>query len=133
MSKSLFDPTIEGLSKSLDLRSLRQNIHASNVANANTPGFKAQKLEFESALLSALETAEEATLDREVAVEQIKELKGSLKENTANGPSMDGNTVNVDSENAAMAENEILYNAAAKMIQKKMGLLKYAISEGNRN
>jgi flagellar basal-body rod protein FlgB len=44
--------------------------------------------------------------------------------------SLDGNTVDRASEMAKMAENQLLYDASAEMLKRKLGMLKYAISEG---
>jgi flagellar basal-body rod protein FlgB len=44
--------------------------------------------------------------------------------------SLDGNTVDRSEQMAKMAENQLLYDASAEMLKKKLGMLKYAISEG---
>jgi flagellar basal-body rod protein FlgB len=44
----------------------------------------------------------------------------------------DGNTVDVDSEMAELAENQIMYRATVELINKKLGTLKYAISNGGQ-
>src|ERR687892_442220 len=44
--------------------------------------------------------------------------------------SLDGNTVNRSSEMAKMAENQLLYDASAELLKKKLGMLRYAITEG---
>ena len=47
--------------------------------------------------------------------------------------SLDGNTVNRSEEMAKMVENQLLYDAAAEMLKKKLGMLKYSITEGGGN
>ena len=54
MVDSGFDPTIGALNTSLNLRLLNQNVISSNIANADTPGYKAKTMEFEGALRDAL-------------------------------------------------------------------------------
>ena len=49
-----FDPTLGALNTAMNLRLINQNVIASNIANADTPGYKAQRLEFEGALREAL-------------------------------------------------------------------------------
>src|SRR4051812_49103371 len=51
-----FDPVIGALNTSLNLRTVNQNVITSNIANADTPGYKAQTVEFETAFREALGT-----------------------------------------------------------------------------
>ena len=51
--------TLQALASSLKFREMRQEIIASNVANANTPGYKAKRVDFEAALARALDTDED--------------------------------------------------------------------------
>ena len=55
MSNSLFDKTTDALATSIRMRQIKHNVTASNIANHETPGFKAQKVEFEDALARSLE------------------------------------------------------------------------------
>lgn len=132
---SLFDKTVNGLQTSLNMRQLRQQVTTSNIANAETPGYQAQKLDFENALGRALD------------------LDGLRKQSTTHGDHMsvgghsasvtpeiyndpdgevnnDGNTVNLEKEMATLSENAIMYKAALTLINKKLAALKYAASEG---
>ena len=52
---NLFDKTTDALATSIRMRQIRHNVTASNIANHETPGFKAQKVEFEEALARSLE------------------------------------------------------------------------------
>ena len=52
----LFDNTITALDKSVDMRLVKQNLINSNIANAETPGYKAKKVDFEEALAKAIAT-----------------------------------------------------------------------------
>ncbi|MBC86963.1 MAG: flagellar basal-body rod protein FlgB, partial [Bdellovibrionaceae bacterium] len=52
----IFDKTTDGLAASINFRQLRNNTISSNIANAETPGYKAKKMDFESALKRALDT-----------------------------------------------------------------------------
>ena len=49
------DKTLKALTTALNFREMRQELISSNVANANTPGFKAKKMDFEEALARALD------------------------------------------------------------------------------
>ncbi|RPJ78983.1 MAG: flagellar basal body rod protein FlgB, partial [Alphaproteobacteria bacterium] len=56
------DKTTQALAASLKYRQMRQELIASNIANAETPGYKAKKIDFEDALARALDTDEQQTL-----------------------------------------------------------------------
>jgi flagellar basal-body rod protein FlgB len=115
----VFDRTYDTLAKSLDLRTQKQVVISSNIANADTPGYQAQELDFEGALGKALESNS-----------SIENVKGELYNQINNVVREDGNSVDRDAEMTSMAENQLLYNAAADLVKKKIALLKYAISDG---
>lgn len=134
----LFDQTIGLMQKVLDLRLENQQAIASNVANADTPGYVPSHLEFEQQLQQAV--SEEQTQPAQaptnpaffpiggeggVAAVQPKVVKEA-------GQSLvgDGNGVAVDQEMVDLAKNEILYEAATKMLSKKFGLLRYVVEGG---
>ena len=122
-----FDPTIGALNAVLNLRTINQNVISSNIANADTPNYKAKKLEFEGALRDALEARRDAAhpkhaTDLQVAAEVFDDPNGI--------ESLDGNTVNRMEEMARFKENEIHYNEAVEMLKRKLGMMKYAITEG---
>ncbi len=130
----VFDRTLEALSKSLDMRSQQETIISSNIANADTPGYQAQELDFENSLSNALELGE-TNLERTNAKHldaggQIGEVKGDLHRQINNVVREDGNTVDRDAEMVNLAENQIMYSAAADLVKKKIALLKYAITDG---
>lgn len=100
----------------LRLRDQRQQVLASNIANADTPNFKARDFDFRTALTSAL-SGEASRGGTALATTAAGHLGGNLAlstqsflqyRNPAQG-SVDGNTVDVDAERAAFAENTIQY------------------------
>lgn len=119
MSNKIFDRTFETLSKSLDMRSERQVLISSNLANSDTPGYQAQELNFENSLKHALESGS-----------SIESIEGDIKNQINNVVREDGNTVDRDAEMISLAENQLMYNAAADLLKKKLALLKYSISDG---
>ena len=134
----LFDKTTEGLSSSIYFRLLNHNLITSNIANAETPNFKAKKMDFEDILSRALELHH---LDRmktkdekhyTLNANRIKSLKPRIYDNPDVKVSNDGNTVNLEREMTALAENTLLYKAALQLINKKIASLKYAVTEGGR-
>ncbi len=123
----LFDKNVDVLSKSLDMYLLRHSVIADNIANAETPFFKARKVDFETSLQRAIDTeaAGMSTGDRGIAsVDPI------IFEDAESEVGQDLNTVDMDREMSAMTKNDIQYSAAAEAISKKFALLKYCISEG---
>lgn len=137
MSNSGFDPTIGALNTSLNLRLLNQNVISSNIANSDTPGYKAKAVEFESALRDALGVGDRLPMAEGDAGHIIHRSTDSVQPEIFDDPngveSLDGNTVDRASEMAKMAENQILYDASTEMLKKKLGMLKYAITEGGGN
>jgi len=119
VSIKVFDQTYEALSRALDLRTENQTVIASNIANADTPGYQAQELDFEKAMSKALESGNGA-----------ENVEGEIHTQINDVVREDGNTVDRDSEMVNLAQNQLLYDAAADLVKKKLALLKYSISDG---
>lgn len=134
---SSFDTTIKSLETSIKLRQLRQNVINANIANADTPGYVAKKLDFEEALKRAVEL--ENFGDKNASGDNfafgdgsIKNVKADVYDNPEINYSNDKNTVDMEKEIAALNENSILHKTATQLINKKLAALKYAASEGGR-
>jgi flagellar basal-body rod protein FlgB len=132
-----FDPTIGALNTALNLRLVNQNVISSNIANADTPGYKAKAMEFESALREAIQSQETpgpaATHPDHIQRRPTDAVHPEIFDDPNGVESLDGNTVDRAAEMAKMAENQLLYDAAAEALKRKLGMLKYAISEGGGN
>ncbi len=126
--------TLQALAASLKFREMRQEIISSNVANANTPDYKAKRVDFEAALARALDTDEQQTLKSDdgkhfnVGGGGFNNLAPEIYEDPNGIVSDDGNTVDVEAEMAKMAENKILYDATIQLLNKKLGMMKYIIN-----
>lgn len=135
---SLFDKTIKGLQTSIDMRLLRNNVLNSNIANAETPGYKAKKLDFEEALSRALDIEGlgkmHASNKDHYAVGQgpISRVRADVYDNPDVNLSNDGNSVDLEREMASLAENSVLYRTAIQLINKKLATMKYVASDGGR-
>ncbi len=131
----MIDSTTKLLEKVLDIRMDAHQVHASNIANANVPGFKAKKLEFESAVHQALESAERQDVERayekqlDKAVDQIK---ADVFEDPLAPMNGNGNTVSMEREQTDLAKNTIAYEAAISLVNKRLALQKYIFSDGGR-
>jgi flagellar basal-body rod protein FlgB len=137
VSTSGFDPTIGALNTAMNLRLMNQNVISSNIANADTPGFKAKRLEFEDELRKNLEVDHQLQMIGDdpdhMVVRSTDAVNPTILEEANGVESLDGNTVNRGQEMANMIENQQLYDASAEMIRKKLGMLKYSITEGGGN
>jgi flagellar basal-body rod protein FlgB len=123
---SLFDTSTRALEKSMDLYLTRHNVIADNIANAETPFYKARQVDFESQLQRAV-ASEEAGM----AGNEIETVKPIVFQDPDSELGQDLNSVDMDKEMARMTKNDIQYSAASQMIAKKFSILKYAISGGN--
>lgn len=131
------DKTMQALQAAMKFRQLKQEVHAANIANAETPNYKAQKLDFEEALARALDTDGQmnmATSDSKhfnVGNGGFDNLEPEIYDDPNGVVNPNGNTVDRDKELAEMAENKLLYDASVQLINKKFGLLKYTVGSGN--
>ncbi len=130
-----FDSNIHLLHKVLDLRARNQTVIASNIANAETPGYARREFQFEEALQTAVSNPTGTMLTTHanhfpMSSSNVSSISGNIieiKDETGIG---DKNGVSVDMEMIALSENELLYETVAQLLKKKLGMLKYAISEG---
>jgi flagellar basal-body rod protein FlgB len=130
---NLFDKTTDALATSIALRNIRQNVTASNIANAETPNYHAKKVDFEDALARALDLDGMSALGtshgEHFAVGGQPAVSPGIYENPDVAVNNDGNTVNLEREMALLTENSLVNKAAIQLINKKMAALKYAINE----
>ncbi|MEZ4598812.1 MAG: flagellar basal body rod protein FlgB [Syntrophotaleaceae bacterium] len=126
----IFDRTIGVLQKVLDLRVRNQQIISSNLANIDTPGYSAARLTFEEDLAHALNQPVVQTGKRHpdhfaIGGQEVEQVQGQVLRVYSKTGLGDGNGVDIDQEMIAQAENQILFEAATQMLNKKLGLLKY--------
>ena len=122
----LFGRTIGLLQKTLDLRVQNHQAISANIANVDTPGYRAVHLEFETGLRQALADAKKGG----GGAESFAKYEPRLTKKSDPSDIGDHNSVNLDDEMLALAENQMLYDAATQMVTKKLGLLRYVILEG---
>lgn len=112
MAESLFG--IHGIA--LELRSQRLGLITSNIANAGTPGYKARDIDFAAALKARLSGANEGQ-----AVEQATRFRVPVM------PSLDGNTVELSTEQLAFGENAVGYSATLSFIRGRVDTITRAL------
>jgi len=130
-----FDNNIHLLQKVLDLRSANQTVIATNIANAETPGYARKVFQFEEQLQQAVTKPVGAmrtthTKHFPVSASNLNSVNGKVIEIEDETGIGDENGVSVDTEMVALSENELLYETVAQLLKKKLGMLKYAIQEG---
>ncbi|MFC5547946.1 flagellar basal body rod protein FlgB [Massilia aerilata] len=116
----------------LSLRSQRQELLASNIANADTPNYKARDIDFSNALQGALARgAQPHIANGSVAADGKALADGTpvLYRNVSQG-AVDGNTVDMDTERTQFADNALRYEAGITMINHQIHNLLAAIQGG---
>jgi len=118
----------------LNVRAFRQQLLASNIANADTPGYKARDIDFAAAL-------REVTSGRAVSAVPLRasndgHLGGATRDEpaavlyrSAQQPSIDGNTVDMDVERNRFAENAVHYDANLTFLNFQIKLMLAALQE----
>jgi flagellar basal-body rod protein FlgB len=124
MAATIFDSTMRGLTQALTMQQKRHEVLASNLANVETPGFRAQDLDFATALKEAFE-------EKPAPFEAMGETTPREVEDTSAPARADGNTVDLDLQMAKLGMNGGRYVALARILALRIGLLRQAI-EGNR-
>ena len=130
---SRIDDALRFNQTALNLRAARQELIASNIANADTPNFKARDIDFASALKGAMsgsapKLALAATAASHLGAGDGKTVMGApLQYRHAAQPSADGNTVDMDVELAQFADNALRYEASVKFISGNISKILDAI------
>ncbi|MER3425006.1 MAG: flagellar basal body rod protein FlgB [Nitrospiraceae bacterium] len=130
----IFDTTIDVLERMLDLRGMRHRVIAANIANEETPGYRAKDLRFPDALSAAVRAqphiAVQATHARHLGTpESFPQVKGRVVELPTPDLPLDANSVNLDFEMAKLSDNAMHYNTAATVISLRFRQLLAAIRD----
>jgi len=136
--QSLFDETMATIQKSLNTGSLRHKVLTSNIANIDTPNYKA----FEVVMKDAGKHNAHAKRPIELVRTQPRHLSGrhsssnpveiKTVDSSGNNFRADGNTVDLDRAMGKLAANTLMYRTAAQIIKKKFQGLKNAIQGGGK-
>ena len=135
--KVLFGGSLDMAARALNLRAQRHDMIVSNLANADTPGYKAFDLMVEASMqhqnepgnhmgikqthpghLPSARAAEPTSAPQIIRLPEQDNLRG------------DGNTVDMDREMASLSSNQLLYRASAQIVAKKFQFLKDVITGG---
>lgn len=120
--------------EALNLRAQRQQVLASNIANADTPRFQARDIDFAAALNNALDASANSPGPATLATTSARHLPGVAAPGTApvlyrvpQQASIDGNTVEMDTERAQFADNAVHFEANLTVINNQLKTLLAAI------
>ncbi len=122
----VFDKTVKMIEDRLSLNSMNQKLISGNLANINTPGYRAKGLSFENALRQSLEDQVLQMVrsnDSHLAPDDPLQAM-ETPEVVENGP------VDLDTEMVNLTKNSIEYQHMVSMLNKKFTMLKTAITEG---
>ncbi len=116
---------IDVLDKAADASSLRNKTIANNIANVDTPNYKRQDVSFASNLQEALKNSKYESLDQKVGNVNMNRLKATVYTDSANySYRLDGNNVDIDTENTELASNQLLYDGITQSINSEFTNLK---------
>jgi flagellar basal-body rod protein FlgB len=111
-ANGMLDRVAGDLEKYMDLLAARQKLVAANIANADTPGYRAQDIDFQTEFRNATTGAV-----------QVVDVVGLPMKN-------DGNNVSLDREARLLAENSLRFQLAANLLRSQIQTVKSAIDEG---
>ena len=111
----MLDPLAGKLERYMDLLSVRQKLVASNIANADTPGYHTKDIDFQSEFQSAMG-----------GTPHVMEVDGLKIKN-------DGNDVSLDRESRLLSENALRFQLASSLLRQQIQAVKSAIQGGGSN
>lgn len=127
ISNKFFGGVISQAQTALNLRMEKQGLIQSNIANIETPGYKAQDFSFEAVMGNAMQNRGELarTNTKHLSLDPM-DASASMQFTTGNRP------VDLDEEMLKLSENQLMYQIAAKIAAKKLEGLNMAIDEGGK-
>ena len=122
---NLFDGMFQGIGRVLDLRSIQHTITASNIANADTPNYRAKEIPFDELLSEVMDRS----MDGKDA-DPGQMVQDTIEEREAPPWSLDGNSVDEENEAMRLSTNTLMYNAVAGGVSRRLAILRFAASDG---
>lgn len=119
---------IDVLNKAADASALRHKAISNNIANVDTPGYKRQDVNFESVLASEIGKTKYTSLDEKIKDVSLSNLNVSTYRDSTNySYRLDGNNVDIDTENVEMAANQIQYKGLVDSMTQEFNRIKQAM------
>ena len=118
------DAALRFQQEALNLRAQRQDILAGNIANADTPGYQARDMDFAGELQKALTQGRDSGNSLSLAITSPRHIEATtstaptseLMYRIPDQPALDGNTVDMDRERTAFAENSLQYQTSLTVL-----------------
>jgi len=133
MNDIIFDRLHRGLGKVLDLRQMQNSLTAGNIANADTPNYKAKMVRFDELL-------EQTMGNSDFSLKQTHSRHLAGFDGTADDPqveeiepppwSLDGNSVQLERETVRLKSNALQYQTIATGLKLRLAMMKYVASNG---
>lgn len=118
------------LEKAADASWARYNVIANNIANSDTPGYKRKDINFEDYLLQELTSGSTNSLRTRIADVSLDNLTPTTYTDYGNlSYRLDGNNVDIDTENVELASAQIKYNALIDSVTHEFSMLKAAMAK----
>lgn len=125
MIKSNAFDYINVLDKAADASWLRNTAISNNIANVDTPGYKREDITFQSELSKALSFSRYDTMDDKVKNLTASDLQArTYKDYSGYSYRLDGNNVDIDTENTILAKNQLMYEGLLTSIETEFANLK---------
>lgn len=127
LSTNAFD-YVNVLDKAADASWKREALISNNIANVDTPGYKRQDLDFQSALKLELARSNHDSLDSRIGQMDLTKLNPMTFTDMAGySYRLDGNNVDIDTENVELASEQIRYQAVTTSISQEFSRMKTVI------
>lgn len=128
---NLFPQSIQNMERALSTATLKQRVHAGNIANVDTADYKSKQVNFQQAMeqASASRMRSYRTDPRHLEFQSGQSASPvTVNHNTKMTPN--GNNVDMDFEMAELAKNQLWYNAVTERVNGKFSSLRSVINEG---
>jgi len=136
MTMSLFGTDFDKLAATMVAREKSQQVHAANIANADTPNYKADARTFADFLAEQHAGGQQGELARtqpnHMSAVFSESSDGGVYRRTINSQRMDGNTVDLQKEMAKMGEDQLMHELSMRLLKGRLGGLSNVIKEGSR-
>ncbi len=119
---------INVLDKAADASWTRKDLITNNIANSDTPGYKRQDIDFKSLLNKELKHYQYQSLDEKMRKINLNRLHADVyTDSAAYSYRLDGNNVDIDTENVELASEQINYEALTSSIDSEFSRMKSAL------
>ena len=121
---------VDVLTKAADSSWTREALIANNIANVDTVGYKRQDIDFQSVLSNELGNCKHKSLDSKIDALDVNELNPQVYTDSSNySYRLDGNNVDIDTENVELASEQIRYEALATSLNSEFSRMRTALGK----